>query len=32
MIRIGANRIIWSNDDTPKIGDKTSLDTCLGES
>lgn len=31
MIRIGANPIIWSNDDMPKIGGKTSLDTCLSE-
>lgn len=31
MIRIGANPIIWSNDDLKEIGGNTPLETCLAE-
>ena len=31
MIRIGANPIIWSNDDLKEIGGDTPLETCLAE-
>ena len=31
MLRIGANPIIWSNDDMPEIGGDTPLETCLAE-
>lgn len=30
-IKIGANPIIWSNDDLRSLGATTSLDTCLSE-
>src|ERR1700753_1927291 len=30
-IRIGANPIIWSNDDLRELGAATSLETCLSE-
>jgi len=30
-IRVGANPIIWSNDDLQELGAETSLDTCLSE-
>src|SRR5207302_1999261 len=30
-VRIGAQPIIWSNDDFFELGDDTSLDQCLGE-
>ena len=30
-VRIGANPIIWSNDDMPLLGGKISLETCLSE-
>jgi inosose dehydratase len=30
-IRIGANPIIWSNDDMPELGGNTPLETCLSE-
>ena len=30
-IRLGANPIIWSNDDMRELGAETSLETCLGE-
>jgi inosose dehydratase len=30
-IRIGANPIIWSNDDMPELGGDISLETCLAE-
>ncbi|GBQ65710.1 sugar phosphate isomerase/epimerase [Ameyamaea chiangmaiensis NBRC 103196] len=30
-VKIGANPIIWSNDDMPEIGGATPLDTCLSE-
>jgi inosose dehydratase len=30
-IRVGANPIIWSNDDLQELGAATSLDTCLSE-
>jgi inosose dehydratase len=30
-VRIGANPIIWSNDDLRELGAKTSLDTCLSQ-
>lgn len=30
-IRIGANPIIWSNDDMPSLGGDISLETCLSE-
>src|SRR5215469_1615299 len=30
-IRLGANPIIWSNDDLRELGADTSLETCLGE-
>lgn len=30
-IRIGANPIIWSNDDMPELGGDISLETCLSE-
>lgn len=29
--RVGANPIIWTNDDFPELGDATSLDQCLAE-
>ena len=31
MIRIGANPIIWSNDDLKEIGGDITLETCLRE-
>jgi len=30
-IRLGANPIIWSNDDLRELGGDTPLETCLGE-
>ena len=30
-IRLGANPIIWSNDDMPELGAETSLETCLAQ-
>src|SRR5258705_19061 len=30
-IRLGANPIIWSNDDMQELGAETSLETCLAE-
>ena len=30
-IRLGANPIIWSNDDMRELGAETSLETCLAE-
>lgn len=29
--KIGANPIIWSNDDMPELGGETPLETCLAE-